>query len=314
MKNLLKQLALPVTLTIAFTATSVSAVSFITPAATPGKEYSNFKDKNAPWVLDPLQNLGWDGFGANSDATDYSGTLSPIEECEVDALANSVDAYFQNVVHDMPDAGMVVSLTGENFIRSHDTAGGTGIWATKDEVRGAPVHSKNADDVDGLEIWGLDDDADHFSLSGDISKLGGTSVFYHDKMGGITTPYISHAALLSAVNGFLHADLQEIDVDAMMLQDLGDHSSFDAIDTLLFSLAPTGPLDGGEIFVLSPALGISFLSHGGVLWDTANDVMGTFGSTVENINALEAVKVVPEPMTCGLLALGAAAIRKRRRA
>ena len=104
-------------------------------------------------------------------------------------------------------------------------------------------------------------------------------------MADMTTPYISIAAILVAVNSLLRTDLNEIDIDAMMLQDVSDFSSFDLLDTLVFSFAPTGPIDGGEIFVLSPRTGISFLTHGGVLCDITNDVMGTFGSTVKNINS-----------------------------
>ncbi len=74
--------------------------------------------------------------------------------------------------------------------------------------------------------------------------------------------------------------------------------------------------DGGEIFLYDgPGIPTSFLVHGGYTWDTALDIMGTFGVPSENIDALESVSV-PEPgslllAACG--ALGLMAWRRRRR-
>jgi hypothetical protein len=45
------------------------------------------------------------------------------------------------------------------------------------------------------------------------------------------------------------------------------------------------------------------LIQGGYTWDTALDVKGTFGTTTENIDALEAVSV-PEPGGLTLLVAG----------
>ncbi len=61
--------------------------------------------------------------------------------------------------------------------------------------------------------------------------------------------------------------------------------------------------------------GAKFLNHGKHLWDTSFDVMGTFSTKTENINALEALAdddcigdctpPVPEPSSkIGILALG----------
>ncbi len=325
MNTLLKKLSISVTLTLTLAIPSLGATPFQPPSSVPGKEYSNYKDKDKNWNSDPMQNLGWDGLGANRNAADYTISLSAVENGEVDALAHSLDALFQGVVNNTASVGLLTSLTSENHINSHDSTGVANIWATPGEVRGAPAHTQNADDVDGLEIWGSYDletnsyldDADHFSLVGDMSNLGGTSVFYFDKNSNISSPYISHTQLLGQLNNFLHADFSEIDLDAMMLNDMTDIAQFEQGDSIMFSVAPimtpNVTLDGGEIFVWENGVSFGYLTQGGVTWDTINNVAGIFNSNSENINALEAIQEVPEPTTCVLLMAGAAMLQRRRK-
>jgi ABC-type uncharacterized transport system YnjBCD ATPase subunit len=76
-------------------------------------------------------------------------------------------------------------------------------------------------------------------------------------------------------------------------------------------------IDGGEIYVYQKGTGVSFLFHGGHLWDTAFDVTGTYGLDNENIDALEAVATrVPEPsslLSLGLVSLLGLLSRKKAR-
>lgn len=268
----------------------------------PGKEYSDHRDVDSLQVPDPLQNLAWDGVGNNADAFDYSGSVPTNLSVsdEVDALGNYNDAYFQAVISNQ--AALVLSLEGENWIRYHDINGTVGTWATANQVR-MPT---NAMDVDAIEIWGPID-ADHYSQMNDGSS--GTSVFYYDGTNSISL--ISQSMIAGAVNNFLKTDFPDdlFDVDALMVQNGGTLEEFEPGDEILFSLRPIqdptgglGGLDGGEIFHLKmgavgAAPSVAFLNQGGVLWDTANDVMGLFGSNSENIDGIEAVPmvIVPEP-------------------
>ena len=196
-------------------------------------------------------------------------------------------------------------------------------------------------------------DADRFSL--DLDAASGVSVWAYDDSGAVETimPWIPHAEIVAAVetlflggDGDLRFDdetRRHIDVDATMVRDfptLPGRPGWDVGDELLFSIDPimggsiidaTGgmvgpapPIDGGEIMHLvktAPGMGpgtfaISFLSHGGHLWDTAFDVSGTFGYYFEDVDALEAVGTLtgdmdiptPEPasIVLALFAIGCA--------
>ena len=200
-------------------------------------------------------------------------------------------------------------------------------------------------------------DADRFSL--DLDAASGVSVWAYDIPSKFVSPYIPHAEIVAAVEelflgpGFRFDDetRRSIDVDATMVRDLGEMppgtagALWDPGDELLFSIDPlmgataidpTGAIfpapliDGGEIMHLvktAPGLGpgtfaISFLSHGGHLWDTAFPVAATFGYLFEDVDALEAVGTLtgdmdiptPEPtsLVLGLLSvIGLATSRQR---
>lgn len=249
-----------------------------TPHQVPGKEFSDFIDRDHLDNPDPEQTLLWDGLGGTADGFDYGGNG------EVDAMANFADALFGDVTNNK--AALLFSVEGDNQIYFESITGEGGIWAT------APVIDGNnpITDVDGLEVWGpvADPDANRYSLAGDP---GGTSVFSFDSATGMSAPLITTADIAEAI-GVGAANADEIEVDAMMT--FGEQAN---IAEILFSIAPTNALgfDGGEIWLWNTAnqgLGAAnFLDHGGHLWDTAFDVQGTFGVASENINALEAASV-----------------------
>ncbi len=199
-------------------------------------------------------------------------------------------------------------------------------------------------------------DGDRFSL--DVDSASGTSVWAWDIPTKVVSSYIPHSAIVDAVEAlflpagftFDPATRDQIDVDGTMVHDpnhvpgsIGGPPGtaiWDAGDELLFTIdpvsggsvldplgAPVGPappIDGGEIMHLvnlGPGLfSISFLSHGGHLWDTAFDVKGTFGYFYEDVDALEAVGTVdgfeiPEPSSVALflLAIMLAGFRLKQR-
>jgi len=230
-----------------------------------------------------------------------------------------------------------------------------GVWATQPMINAMPF----PDDVDGLELWGpepaLTGDTDKYSLDTDILSFG--AVIPGDAVSvwnGSGTPYISHSAIVSAVTSLLgpvppsainltpdgpFEGRDGVNLDALMVQDLvGSPDSFDRDptggdtfgDLIIFSIEQMAdPVDpdgyyatGSELFVLDAAGGVTFLAHGGHLWDHAY-ALATFdvwaGHTnnrgVLDINAIEAVTqgVVPEPGSIALLGLGALTLIRRRR-
>ncbi|WP_287076091.1 PEP-CTERM sorting domain-containing protein [Microcystis sp. M_QC_C_20170808_M3Col] len=146
------------------------------PKNVPGKEYSDRFDKDTqePPVLDPEQNIYWDGNGGRQDAFDYSGSRAGDTDParEVDALANHGDALFWDVIANQAallfsTGSTTLLLPGDsraavynaspdyNQLGIHEKSvlfesirGGTGFWATPPQIDRAGVN-----DLDGLEVW-----------------------------------------------------------------------------------------------------------------------------------------------------------------
>jgi len=106
------------------------------------------------------------------------------------------------------------------------------------------------------------------------------------------------------------------DIDAIFIDDLGATLVFDPADTVGLSLAPGSPslLAGSALDVafgvggaMSPADVFVYIGGGPAFYIPAG-VMGLLPT--DNIDALE---TVPEPATMSLLAIGAAALIKRKR-
>lgn len=250
--------------------------------------------------------------------------------------------------------GAVIGGAGE---LSYELAGAfsppstQGLWAEQKVINGMPLPV----DVDGVELWGpepaFDADADKYSLQ--IDGFSGTAAGPGVSVwNGSGTPYISQATIVAAVTSLLgplsgsevlpfptFIDGQDvINVDALMVSDsVGEIDSFDRDptgapgDQIIFSvqqiLDPTDAdgyyATGSELFVLDATLGVSYLEHGGHLWDhtyaLSNFVLPATlvdGYGVMDINAIEAVGevVVPEPAAALLMAtcFGSAMFMRRR--
>lgn len=312
------------------------------PCQVPGKEYSNYADKDMFGVQVPEQALKWDGQGGVANTFNYGGSG------EVDALANCQDALYHAVINDQ--ASLLWSTGTPNtcppcmdpniyYEKPGPCACTTrGLWAAANTVN-ASTHGDppvlDINDVDGLEVWGPEgsDDANRYSLAGDpADATGKVAVWaYTPASGGIpasSSAWLYDATILTALNDPDGLNLglpSNIDLDAMMTYDeiLNDGEFGDAGDSIMFSLAPVCILNGGEIFVLDALGGGQFtaryLDHGCHLWDTtwaSNNLPGYAGSLCQNVNALEAVST-PEPVTLIGLMMGAGSLagymRRRRR-
>ncbi|NCQ86722.1 MAG: PEP-CTERM sorting domain-containing protein [Microcystis aeruginosa W13-18] len=260
------------------------------PKNVPGKEYSDRFDKDTqePPVLDPEQNIYWDGNGGRQDAFDYSGSRAgdTVTAREVDALANHGDALFWDVIANQAallfsTGSTTLLLPGDsraavynaspdyNQLGIHEKSvlvepigGGTGFWATPPQIDQAGVN-----DLDGLEVWGgladpTPNDADMYSLLGDPLINGiRTSVWYYN--GGVSTSYLNAAQIAAAINRPDIVNLADIiDLDGLMVWDGGNIGQWDNSDAILFSVMPIdanldgiitpningGDIDGGEIW------------------------------------------------------------------
>ena len=286
----------------------------IAPSQVPGKEYSNHPDEGFNNKLDPLQNIAWDGLGGSWDTFDYTGSNATFGTNDnVDALGNIQDHLFWEVTNDRCE--MLVSFENVSGnpavgdIHYQDFGVDTnGVWADPPTI----ANPKAPDDVDGLEVWGMEvspgigDDANMFSL---IADPYGTAVYKYDDVNHVSIPYITQFQIQCAI------ETEElVDLDAMMIYDeLGD-DQFGPGDSIMFSIHETisagGVFDGGEIWVFNCGALAQFLVHGGEVWNTAHTVGADFGLQTEEVNALEAV---PEPPTLGLLLIGGGLALMRRR-
>jgi len=313
----------------------------------PGKEFSNNFDEDANGALDPLQNIAFDCQGSCKDTYDYSGSAwagnpSPNDEDQVDAIANSNDAYYWPMAKDQvplvvsfaPAAGGTVAA-GDIMYQMAQAPDTTGTWCTAQQI--CPNKAK-PDDVDGLELYGppnveagvQGDDSNMFSLDGDPGTPnlpGGVAVWQYNAAMHASLPYISTAALKKAIGIGDDVDdpypEQDIDLDALMVyeseseweSDYGfefgpDYNNNGPPDSIMFSLEANkqngGSFDGGELWIWTFGTPAQFLTHGGEVWDTPHDVAGHFGGS-EEVNALEAVADIPEPATLALLSTAAMA-------
>lgn len=286
------------------------------PDPHPGKEFSHEADRDAAGVADPEQVVLWDGAGGTADGIDYGG------DGDVDAIANHGDALFFDVSHNLTAAAFSLRTVAGTDVAGvavwYETTGGLiAPWAPAPMVDAmTPVIN-----LDGLEIWGpegplvTDSDADRFSLFGDP---GGTAVFNADG-----TTYIPWAALLADLTGLdsTFANLQDfLDLDALMVMDVGSVGVLDAGDEILFSLWPilvpgAAPYFGDAVYHWVVGTGMSYLAHGGHLW-TNGWTASHFGDPY-NVDGLEALalpeRAAPEPAALSLLGIGLAGLGWARR-
>jgi hypothetical protein len=229
----------------------------------------------------------WDGLG-------NTVSVSPgFNRGDVDALSASFDLFFKELL--INQAALLVTFDGDPNIYIEDGIGNNWIWAAP-----AQIDSSAYTMIEALEVWGPEgvSDSTNYSLLGDP---GGCAVLV---LGG---GCLHTSAAVGAAIGL--APGVQFDLDALMTYG----------DELVFSIRPVSDptglsFDGGELWYWdSKTASASFLDHGGHLWDTAFDVMGTFGVNSENVASIEAV---PEPssvaLVMGSLGLLAAAIRRRR--
>lgn len=288
---------------------AVSAAFAQAPALVPGKEYADVPNKNAANVATPGQSLLWDGTGAVIDGFNYSPAgASPRE---VDALAHQNDALFNSVIRDL--SAMLITFGGNNNVFFENPGGAVGIWATA-----AMINAGGVNEIDGLEVWGPEGvvDGDRYSELGDPS---GCAVL---RVAGVCM------ATVADIASSIDVDVLSFDLDGLMTWEANTGVDLDPTDPLfnshggkapsiLFSIRPAATraglmYDGGEIWTYDLVTKTSaFLTHGGHVWNTAFNVMGTFGVTSENVIGIEAIDVgsnVPEPGTVGLLAAGLALV------
>lgn len=357
------------------------------PKIVPGKEYSHDADHMITAVGTaplPEQVVAWDGSGGVANGVNFTGERpSFTPRSQIDAIANSNDFLFRHVqeerahliwsfddlYHAVLPGGVVpmtLAPTGPSAIGLGGAAelnyelgtyGGAnppstqGLWAAAPDVNAMPTPGAFRD-VDGVEVWGPEPaftaDADKYSIDIDAFTTGptGAPVSVWNSPSG--TPYVSHAAiatavtsLLGPVSGFLPNDGNALDgdaainLDALMVRDLNEKDIFDRDpsgdalpDEIIFSIrqiidpsSSTGfYATGSELFVLDAAGSVSFLKHGGHAWDPAY-AMSAFGASTPNgrwvydLNAVEAIgeSVVPEPAAAGLALLSLVAVSFRRR-
>lgn len=305
------------------------------PTVVPGKEFSEEMDRNTVPVADPLQTILWDGSGGTMDGTDFG------DVGQIDAMANKLDALFDPVIENkttllfstrelngglsepsssaMPrtpvapgvDAGLrPLGCAPGDPICYERISGPVGTWATDPMVDGM----NPLDNLDALEVWGLDGitDTTHYSLTGDAAL--GVSIFNDT---GIS--YMDHATLL---NGIMASSLFDeittdgikrygVDLDALMVRDAGVNGRWDEGDAIMFSLweDPFAGIIGDGVYTWEFGEVIEVLDHGQHLWFD--------GWTAEldyavNVDGLEAVSEPSMFALLGISTLGFVVMRRRR--
>jgi hypothetical protein len=248
----------------------------------------------------------------------------------VDALANIGDLFFQELVADR--ATLLVSPAVQQdafpglfeiYYRTATPYGSLAdVWAKNapsagyQGIGGAPPPGDNIppENIDGLEVWG---GTDHniFSLYDDPRDVTGreVSLFLHDAANDTSSVYLYNDDLRAALN--LGPADPAIDLDGVMVLD--DLTNPDLVfgpgDSLLFTVEMNAQFHGGEIWVWNHGSPAQFLQHGGVTWDSLNQPALLFNWSTLNpldiprlndIDALEAIFVVPEPSGIALTLVG----------
>lgn len=283
------------------------ALTPLSALLTPGKEYSNLIDQTAGGAPLPGNVVSWNGAGGAVDG----GVLAipGATNIEVDALANTGDAFYQQVAF-FNSAALLFSIAGDPgnagnpagkiAVHAEDDLGGMSIWAYNN-IPGPTVNglAGTVNDLDGLEVWGPDFDTNAFSIFGD-----GAGIAVYDLAGGAL---VTTAQLVTMLIPFGLGPNDRVDLDALMM------GFNDGAVSILFSIRANGTFDGGEIWVGNVGtLTASYLLHGGRVWDTANNVAALTQCNTEEIDALEATELVPEPASMAALGIGALGLLRRR--
>jgi hypothetical protein len=255
------------------------------PGAVPGKEFADNANKSDSGGAVAGQSVYWDGVGGTTNSLLYGS--------EIDSLANANDALSPELLTNT--AALILGIQGTPNVYFESIGGGVGTWASQPSVDGLGVN-----EIMGLEVWGpeLASDANRFSLRGDPS---GCAIFAFPAAFPASSCVATTLDIADAI-GLSRTEV--IDLDALMVNQ----------GTFIFSIRPSGNLDGGEIWVWTPGSAAAFLNHGGHVWDTAFDVRRTFGTGSENVQDIEAIaSPVPEPGTIGLTLAGGLAVLLARR-
>jgi len=254
---------------------------------------------------------------------------------------------YENIHYQTAGAGSAAGIWARGVIPGAPATSDIHTFAVQLRQGLDPGHLNRWLSPTGIEVWGpevspdpvaggsgsgIGDDAIMFSTNdewwfdaSDGKWKAKPAVWKYDPVNNLVFPYIMANEIRDAID---NAQLQLVEndrlvnLDGMMIFDAEQDDEFGPGDSIMFTIHTLTDssggiiLDGGEIWVWNfddgPLWSATFLNHGGVLWDTANSVIGIFPNVFaeENIGGLEAV---PEPATLSLLALGGLAILRRRR-